>query len=547
MRSEVVSNSFSVNYAWGENLTWNELSHLGCKLTGYGRFSTLSKLVEQIGATPSLTVEQLGSIISEQFGHFAGVVETEYFVCAFVDHVRSIPFFYSNNKNGLVLSNNARNLKDACGLHKVNENALIEFRMAGYVTGGDTIYSGLHQLQAGELLYFDKKNHELTFNRYFIYKPKAGQIKSHHEYVEELESITTRVFERTIENAQGAPIWVPLSGGLDSRLIVCQLKKLGYDNLHTFSYGPAGNYEAKAAKIVADVVGVPWQFVCSKPSRAKAYFNSSSRKKYWEFADGASSYPVMNEYESLHTLRENGQLTSDAIIINGQSGDFLSGGHIPIDLLVGACSANNLVQSIIKKHYSIWQKNEVNNNMPVIERKILDLLGIKESSEFTMEEIAAIYEQWEWQERQAKWVVNGQRLYDFMGFKWELPLWDGELTKFWATVPLNQRLKQSLFIDYLEDFNYEGLFKGYSSEARRWPHQLEFIMNVAYVLSKILKTNPDTFQKYASYWGHYADQYSLFGLKYFLQNIGKATVPPQGRGAIALGLTHWIKENSPQD
>jgi asparagine synthase (glutamine-hydrolysing) len=164
-----------------------------------------------------------------------------------------------------------------------------------------------------------------------------------------------------------------------------------------------------------------------------------------------------------------------------------------------------------------------------------------------MEEIAAIYEQWEWQERQAKWVVNGQRLYDFMGFKWELPLWDGELTKFWATVPLNQRLKQSLFIDYLDDFNYKGLFKGYSSEARRWPHQLEFIMNVAYVLSKILKTNPDTFQKYASYWGHYADQYSLFGLKYFLQNIGKATVPPQGRGAIALGVTHWIKENSLQD
>ena len=43
---------------------------------------------------------------------------------------------------------------------------------------------------------------------------------------------------------------VLLSGGLDSRLIISKLSELGYDNLHSYTYGPKHNYEAKIAEIV---------------------------------------------------------------------------------------------------------------------------------------------------------------------------------------------------------------------------------------------------------------------------------------------------------
>ena len=44
--------------------------------------------------------------------------------------------------------------------------------------------------------------------------------------------------------------------------------------------------------------------------------------------------------------------------------------------------------------------------------------------------MADLYEKWEYEERQIKYVVNGQKTYDFWGVDWFLPLWDSEFVKF---------------------------------------------------------------------------------------------------------------------
>jgi len=145
--------------------------------------------------------------------------------------------------------------------------------------------------------------------------------------------------------------------------------------------------------------------------------------------------------------------------------------------------------------------------------------------------------------RQSMFVVNGQRLYDFFGYKWMLPLWDTSLVLFYKNIPLELRLGQNLFLQYLEMFNYRNLFKNYRSEKRRWDFSILIFLKPMSALFRLLGIDNDNIYKYFSYWSHYSNQYAFYGLRYFLKNIGKAMVPPEARGVIALGVKRWVEEN----
>jgi len=51
----------------------------------------------------------------------------------------------------------------------------------------------------------------------------------------------------------------------------------------------------------------------------------------------------------------------------------------------------------------------------------------------------------DWQERQAKFIVNSVRVYEFWGYEWRIPLWDNQLMDFFSGVPLKLRLEKKLY------------------------------------------------------------------------------------------------------
>ena len=71
-----------------------------------------------------------------------------------------------------------------------------------------------------------------------------------------------------------------------------------------------------------------------------------------------------------------------------------------------------------------------------------------------------IYQIFEFYNRQAKFVINGQRIYDFFELEWDLPFWSDNFIKFWFAVPAKYKSKQNFYVDFL--FMYSSFFNLFS-------------------------------------------------------------------------------------
>lgn len=471
-------------------------------------------------------------------GHYAAVVEGPHFLLACVDHCRSIPLFFVAAGEKEAVSNDARLLKAEAGLDGVDELSALEAAMAGFVTGRHTLFGGLSQLQAGDLLWHDKGTGKTKVDQYYIYVPDTPNAESEDGLIEQLAGVTDRAMARVIKQADGRPIWVPLSAGLDSRLILCKLVEQGYDNLFAFTYGPSGNDEAKAARAIAGRLGVEWRFWPDTPSHMRKLYDSDIRSAYWAFGDGLSTLPNLQDFPVLQRLKENGDIPEGVVIVNGQTGDFISGGHIPKALWESASpTLDDLFEAIVAKHYSLWRSLKTPGNLASLRSRVWDNLGLAGNETLSREQAAALYERFEYQERQAKHIINGQRNYDFLELDWALPLWDREFVDFWRDVPYEHKFQQGLYKRYLERWDFKGLFRGFKPVVWQWPGAMKAVLPLFRVVRLLFGTDArDRLIRYLLYFGMYRHMYAPFGYRYFFRHAQNL------RNPISVLSQRWLAE-----
>ena len=128
------------------------------------------------------------------------------------------------------------------------------------------------------------------------------------------------------------------------------------------------------------------------------------------------------------------------------------------------------------------------------------------------EKICALYENWDWKERQVKAVVNGQRVYEYFGLDWCLPFWDLDLMNFWATVPVEQKYQQLLHVTFLKEYDFRGAFTKLRSSNELWMPHWKWMPYVATILGSIAGRNTkQQFYEYMFYFGYFRNQLGLFG------------------------------------
>jgi asparagine synthase (glutamine-hydrolysing) len=195
------------------------------------------------------------------------------------------------------------------------------------------------------------------------------------------------------------------------------------------------------------------------------------------FAANGVSMPFTGDWPAVKALRDDSAIASDAVIVPGHTGDFISGGHLKylldpkfFDISAGFDSA------MIKKHYSLWYDLAAEPGVKdVVGRRLLEVIGDFPGA--IDHDLSRKYEYWEWQERQSKYIINSVRSYESFEFAWRLPLWSRVIMDFWSRVPVALKMDQYLYRDYLSSRDSHGLFqhdapaavRGISLEQHRTP------------------------------------------------------------------------------
>ncbi len=393
-------------------------------------------------------------------GFFAVVCNKGSVLLAGVDRIRSIPLFYGATGDEFYISDDASWVQTKVGSFQRSELSEREFCMTGYVTGSETLYPGVKQLRAGELLVAKTADGLVQFSteRYFDFVGRPETSSDAETLSHELDALLIRCFERLLRLADGRTLVVPLSGGYDSRLIVLMLKRLGYENVVAFTYGRPGNTESEISKQVAKRLDIPWQFVPYSNELWWQWFRTEEREAYYAMAHHAVSVPHLQDWPAVWELKRRGLVAEDSVFVPGHAADMISGSHIP-EAFVKArqVSHEQLVEQIFKKHYSLVRVPRGKDLIFLDEMKGRITSALCAPDCLVPDVAVRLSENWNWQERQAKFIANSVRVYEFWGYDWWLPFWDQEMFDFWARVPLEHRIGQRLYIAYVKKLTAETL------------------------------------------------------------------------------------------
>jgi asparagine synthase (glutamine-hydrolysing) len=409
-------------------------------------------------ANGNLTISLISKFVSNLKGNFAFIWKYRDYVIASVDRINSIPIFYTDGD--ILIGNNAPILKES-RTFEVNNNAALQIAMSGYTLGKSTLFDGLYQLTAGScLLFYEDK---IEINNYYTYSPWKVVANSESFLINKLTETILNSVEDSVESIDGEQIVIPLSAGSDSRLIASSLRYLGVKNVVCFAYGNKNGFESKTSQAVSKTLGYDWYHVPLSSNSQKTFFASQEFIKYNNYFETYSSIPFHQDVSSISWLKANNIISKNAVFINGNTGDYISGGHIPKSIInghMGGDSYENAWSEYLDKHFSLWGVLRSKDNDNLIRQNIISILTdrsfvIKDN----VENLHGFFECMEYFGRQSKYIVNMQRSYEFYGYNWRMPLWSNQMMDFWESVELKYKADKNLYLKTLFENNWGGVWK----------------------------------------------------------------------------------------
>lgn len=384
------------------------------------------------------TLETLEIILKELDGCFCGVLFNESDMFIFTDYIRSFLLLYSNNNQEILISDSIESFSN----YQANKDIIDLSNQSLFFVDNSTFYQRIFQIPSATIIHI--KGNTITPHKYWEYAYATHKIASRIESKNRLQHVYDSIFELFCKKIGNKQIVVPLSGGHDSRLILFYLCKwLDKGNILTYSYGNESIISQQVANYFdVSFVNIP----ANHREMMKVY--KMNRDAYFDYAGNGASIPCFQEWYCVYYLKINHLINDNAVFLPGFSGDFFAGSRIDYDNIKPTdCSVDTLLEKIVKKHFS---DGHILNCTPEIYHYLR-----KRITSWKSDDIYEIYERFDLEERQSKYIQNAVRTYEFWGYEWMTPLFSKQLCNEWNNVSNDFREKRNLYFEIEKSLNKE--------------------------------------------------------------------------------------------
>ncbi len=395
---------------------------------------------------------ELQNLLDELEGVFSVMILADGGILTGCDPMGFFPVFYTSKDSDWIVSDDPYRLSGTTGSPTPNTQTRAEFISGGYVMGDETLIRGVRRLRPGEALFL-KDGLAREDGRPFAFVPSGSLSSDAEPLKDDLYRILDAQSRDMVEYLGGRTAVVPLSGGYDSRLIACMLKKAKYERVVCFTYG-RHNQETGLSERVAKTLGFPWHFVDYDRLESGQFSDEPLFRDYCRYAGNLVSMPFLQEYFAVKFLKENDLLPDDSIFLPGHLGDNLGGSFISR----GAQgefhdTARHIVRTFFpfvlhdkgtEKHLELragyWLPSHLSNSAE-------EIPGFTPAAET-----------WNFSERLPKFIFNSARVFPFFGYRVYFPLWSRRLASFFSRVPYSLRDGKKLYDEVLKS-RYFGPLK----------------------------------------------------------------------------------------
>ena len=233
------------------------------------------------------------------------------------DWVGSIPVFHAQIGEGWIAST-LEPVVVAAADYTPNDfflPGLVSLLVNGHYLGDWTLFKGMNVVPPDCVAEWDGQG--FRWKRLWTVKPSDDRWdKGWDELVDEMYELSRQAISDVLKTQ---PSWIlPLSGGLDSRLIAAVGAELGV-NLRAYTYGPAAWNETIYARKVARTLGLPWKRVDLGTQYLAKY-----TRMWADWFGSALHFHGMYQMPFLEYLKSE----PSGPILQGYMGDPLAGNHV---------------------------------------------------------------------------------------------------------------------------------------------------------------------------------------------------------------------------